>query len=135
MNFAKERVIPRPRLVVGVLDTQCVMSKISHHSIRNDAISLSKKFSGKNGSKLEQRSFDLQTMVSYYNFKLDKNLFHAAARTSLYGSDWIHKLLYTLLYFSSQQRNKFFYFFVALLLILTFHSLTLVLGGTIKLSP
>ena len=54
-------------------------------------------------------SFDLQTTVSYYNFKFDKNLIHAAARTSLYGSDLIHESLYSLLHFSSQQRNNFFY--------------------------
>ena len=55
-------------------------------------------------------SFDLQTTVSCYNFKLDKDPIHAAARTGLYGSDLIHESLYTLLHFSSQQRNKFLYF-------------------------
>ena len=71
-------------------------------------------------------SFDLQTTVSCYNFKLDKDLVHAAATTSLYGRDLIHESLYTLLHFSSQPRFKFLYFFVALLLISSFHSLTLV---------
>ena len=55
-------------------------------------------------------SFDLQTTVSCYNFKLDKDPVHAATRTSLYGRDLIHESLYTLLHFSSQQRNKFLYF-------------------------
>ena len=55
-------------------------------------------------------SFDLQTTVSCYNLKLDKDLMHAGARTGLYVRDLIHESLYTRLHFSSQQRNKFLYF-------------------------
>ena len=55
-------------------------------------------------------SFDLQTTVSCYNFKLDKDPIYAGLRTGLFGRDWIHKSLYNLLHFSSQQRNKFLYF-------------------------
>ena len=55
-------------------------------------------------------SFDLQTTVSCYNFKLDKDLINADLRTGLYGRDLIHESLYTILHFSSQQRNKFLYF-------------------------
>ena len=55
-------------------------------------------------------SFDLQTTVSCYNFKLDKNLIHAGLRTGLCGRDLIHESQYTLLHFSSQQRNNFLYF-------------------------
>ena len=54
-------------------------------------------------------SFDLQTTVSCYNFKLDKDLIHAGARIGIYSRDLIHELHYTLLHFSSQQRNKFLY--------------------------
>ena len=55
-------------------------------------------------------SLDLQTTVSCYYFKLDKDLTHAGLRTGFYGRDLIHKSLYTLPHFSSQQRNKFLYF-------------------------
>ena len=70
-------------------------------------------------------SFDLQTTVSCYNFKLDKDPIRAGLKTGIYGRDLTLESLYTLLHFSSQQRIHFF-IFVALLLILSFHSLTLV---------
>ena len=55
-------------------------------------------------------SLDLQTTVSYYYFKLDKDLNHAGLRTGFCGRDLIHESLDTLLHFNSQQRNKFLYF-------------------------
>ena len=51
-------------------------------------------------------SFDLQTTVSSYNFKLDKDLIHAGPRIGIYDRDLIHKSLYTLLHFSSQTKKK-----------------------------
>ena len=55
-------------------------------------------------------SFNLQTTMSCYNFKFDKDLIRAGLKTGIYGRDLIHESLYTLLHLSSQQRNKFLHF-------------------------
>ena len=71
-------------------------------------------------------SFDLQTTVSCYNFKLDKDLFPHCHQNWLLRSWLDTRITVYPSTFQLPTKKYISLFFVALLLILSFHSLTLV---------